>query len=115
MSDKIEHIDLSALAELKEVMEEEFDTLLETFLDDSAERVVQIREAAKEGDSEALSRAAHSFKGSCTNIGVPVLAELCKDAEQKGRKGELEGIDDLVASIDQAFYEVTKLLKEQLS
>lgn len=115
MSEKTEHLDLSALAELKEVMEEEFDILLETFLYDSAERVIQIKAAAKERDSEALSRAAHSFKGSCTNIGVPVLAKLCMDAEQKGKKDELEGIDELVVSIDQAFTEVSKLLKEQLS
>ena len=115
MSENIEHLDLSALAELKEVMEEEFDILLEAFLHDSTERVVQIKEAAKERDSEALSRAAHSFKGSCTNIGVPILAQLCMDAEQKGKKGELEGIDELVISIEQAFSEVTKLLKEQLS
>ncbi|MFD2229925.1 Hpt domain-containing protein [Alkalimarinus sediminis] len=115
MSDNIEHLDLSALAELKEVMEEEFDILLETFLHDSAERVIQIKEAMKAQDAEALSRAAHSFKGSCTNIGVPILAKLCMEAEQKGKQNDLEGIEELVGSIEQSFTQVTQLLKEHLS
>lgn len=115
MSENTEYLDLSALAELKEVMEEEFDILLETFLHDSAERVVQIKEAATLRDAEALSRAAHSFKGSCTNIGVPILAGLCMDAEQKGKQGDLEDIDSLVLSIEQVFVEVTKQLKKHLS
>lgn len=114
MSENIEHLDFSALAELKEVMEEEFEVLLETFLHDSAERVIQIKDAAKARDAEAVSRAAHSFKGSCTNIGVPVLAKLCMEAELKGKKGQLDNIDELVIAIEQAFVEVSKQLNEQM-
>lgn len=114
MNDKIEHLDFAALAELREVMEDEFEILIETYLNDSAERVIQIQEAAKARDAEALSRAAHSFKGSCTNIGVPVLAKLCMEAESKGKEGDLVGIDELVSSIENAFSEVSQLLKEQI-
>ncbi|UZE94950.1 Hpt domain-containing protein [Alkalimarinus alittae] len=110
-----DHIDFSALAELREVMEEEFDVLLETFLHDSAERVVQIKEAAKAQNAEALSRAAHSFKGSCTNVGVPILASLCMEAELKGKRGELDDIDVLVDKIEAEFTNISELLKEQLS
>jgi len=114
MSNKIEHLDFAALAELREVMEDEFEILIETYLHDSAERVIQIQEAAKARDAEELSRAAHSFKGSCTNVGVPVLAKLCMEAELKGKAGDFDGIDELVASIENAFTEVTQLLKEQI-
>ncbi len=114
MSDKVEHLDFAALAELREVMEDEFEILIETYLNDSAERVVQLKEAAEARDAEALSRAAHSFKGSCTNIGVPVLAKLCMEAELKGKEGELEGVDELVLSIENTFSEVSLLLKEQI-
>ncbi len=115
MNENVEHIDLSALAELREVMEEEFDILLETFLHDSEERVEQIKSAVSAHDAEALARAAHSFKGSCTNVGVPVLAQLCMEAEMKGKNGELEGIEALVDAIEKAFSDVSRLLKEQLS
>lgn len=115
MSENMEHLDFSALAELKEVMEEEFDILLETFLHDSTERIIQIKSAASARDAESLSRAAHSFKGSCTNIGVPVLAQLCMDAEVKGKKDDLQGIDELVTEIEREFSSVAELLKEQLS
>jgi histidine phosphotransfer protein HptB len=114
MNDKVEHLDFEALAELREVMEDEFEVLIETYLHDSAERVIQIQEAAKVMDAEALSRAAHSFKGSCTNVGVPVLAKLCMEAELKGKTGDLEGIDELVTSIEHAFLEVSQLMKDQI-
>ena len=114
MNDKIEHLDFVALAELREVMEDEFDILIETYLHDSAERVIQIQEAATARDAEALSRAAHSFKGSCTNVGVPVLAKLCMEVELKGKNGDFEGIDELVSGIELAYSEVTQLIKEQI-
>lgn len=114
MTDKVEHLDFSALAELREVMEDEFEILIETYLHDSAERVIQIKEAAHARDAEALSRAAHSFKGSCTNVGVPVLAKFCMEAELKGKTGDLDGIDELVISIEDAFLEVSQLMKDQI-
>jgi len=114
MNDRVEHLDFAALAELREVMEDEFEILIETYLHDSAERVIQIKEAAQVRDAEALSRAAHSFKGSCTNVGVPVLAKLCMEAELKGKTDNLEGIDELVTAIEQAFLEVSQLMKDQI-
>lgn len=114
MNDKTEHLDFSALAELREVMEDEFEILIETYLRDSAERVIQIQEAAKAQNAEELSRAAHSFKGSCTNIGVPILAQLCAEVELKGKADDLDGIDELVISITSTFAEVSQLLKEQI-
>lgn len=114
MSEQLEHLDYSALAELREVMEDEFEVLIETFLYDSAERITQIKEALAAQDAESISRAAHSFKGSCTNIGVPVLASLCLEAELKGKEGNLEGMDAIVNNIESTFPEVSRLLKEQL-
>ena len=114
MNDKIEHLDFSALAELREIMEDEFEILIETYLDDSAERIIEMQEAVKERDANALSHAAHSLKGSCTNIGVPVLAKLCMEAEMKGKAGDLEGVDELLSSIENVFSEVSQLLKAQI-
>ena len=115
MNEKLEQLDFSALAELKEVMEDEFEILLETFLTDSAERVEQIKVAASLRDADELSRAAHSFKGSCTNIGVPILAQLCMEVELKGKNSDLEGIDTLVTSIEDTFEEVSRLLKDHIA
>lgn len=68
-------LDLEALAELRQVMDDEFEILLTTFLDDAVQRLAAIR--AARSDTEALRRAAHAFKGSSSNIGAVELAERC--------------------------------------
>ena len=66
-------LDSEALSELREVMEDEFDILIQTYVEDSRHRIESLRQALDAGDPTALSRAAHSFKGSCFNIGVMLL------------------------------------------
>jgi HPt (histidine-containing phosphotransfer) domain-containing protein len=108
------HLDKAALLELQEVMEDEFSVLLETFLHDGKDRILQLLDAIQKNDADAFSRAAHSFKGSCTNIGVPYLAELCLEAEIRGKEGRMEGNDSLVGQIRAEFAVVTSLLSDYL-
>ena len=72
------HLDSAVLATLQDVMEGEYPALLDTFLTDSEERVRLLRQALHSDQSESLRRAAHSFKGSCSNMGATLLAELCQ-------------------------------------
>ena len=60
------HVDSHVLATLREVMEDEFALLLDTFLSDSDERLRLLRQAQAQGDAQAMRMAAHSFKGSCS-------------------------------------------------
>lgn len=105
-----EHLDHEALAELKDVMEDEFSILIETYLQDSAERVRQLQHAFALRDADAFGRMAHSFKGSCINIGAPRLGELCMEAERMGRQGSLDGAPALLEAIAAEF----EIVREQL-
>ena len=67
------HVDSHVLATLRDVMEDEYALLLETFLTDSDERLRLLREAEAQDDSLAMRMAAHSFKGSCSNMGAVLL------------------------------------------
>jgi len=106
------HLDYAALAELRDVMEDEFDILIETFLDDAKTRIQQLLDAVQQKNAESFGRAAHSFKGSCTNIGVPYLADLCQNAEVKGKEGVMEGADALLGQIRAEFATISSLLSE---
>jgi len=79
------HLDSAVLAALQDVMEDEYPVLLDTFLIDSEERLLVLRQAEQAADAQSLRLAAHSFKGSCINIGAPRLGELCFEAEKAGR------------------------------
>ncbi|MBU2955249.1 Hpt domain-containing protein [Marinobacter sp. F3R08] len=111
MTDK-PHLDEEALAELRDVMEDEFDVLIQTYLADSRDRIRSLRDALKTSDSDAFAKTAHSFKGSCINIGAPRLGELCLKAEMAGKGSRLEEAPGLLDDIDREFQEVIERLEE---
>lgn len=94
------HLDRDVLSALREVMEDEYPMLLDTFLADSDARMKQLHEAC---DADTLGATAHSFKGSCSNMGALRLAKLCNELEQRSKQTSLDGIEKLVAEIDAEF------------
>lgn len=107
-------LDLDALRELKEVMEDEFQMLIDTYLNDSMVRIASLKEAVTTQNSDAFRKAAHSFKGSCGNIGANSLAALCKKAEDMGSQGDLHEADVLVTQIESAYAAVKTALSGPL-
>lgn len=75
------HIDNEQLAELKEVLEDEFSVLIDTYLTDAKFRLQLIENGINSQDYEAVRLAAHSLKGASANLGALVLAELCEKLE----------------------------------
>ena len=63
MTDK-PHLDEEALAELRDVMEDEFEVLIQTYVADSRDRIRGLQEALRADDRDAFAKTAHSFKGS---------------------------------------------------
>ncbi|WP_434456076.1 Hpt domain-containing protein [Stutzerimonas urumqiensis] len=107
------HLDSAVLATLQDVMEDEYPVLLDTFLKDSEERVQLLHQALEAGDGEALRRAAHSFKGSCSNMGAMLLTELCRALEDAARQGALEQADGLIDRIEREFAIVRILMRSE--
>ena len=108
------HLDDEALAELREVMDDDFAVLITTFIEDSAVRIAALKRTLESAEAEAFSKAAHSFKGSCINIGAPLLGELCLEAERMGRTGDLTGAEPLLKEIEEEFETVRGLLQRYL-
>jgi two-component system sensor histidine kinase/response regulator len=65
-------------------------------------RLAAIRKAAK-GDPAQLERAAHSFFGSCGNLGCRRMADLCARLEVLGRSGSTEGASGLAAALEEEY------------
>jgi HPt (histidine-containing phosphotransfer) domain-containing protein len=97
------HLDQSVLASLLDVMGEEYPVLLDTFLLDSEERQRHIHQAMAADDAQALRLAAHSFKGSCSNMGAALAA----------RRERLDEAPALVEQIGREFAIVRILLKSE--
>ncbi|KAA1174781.1 Hpt domain-containing protein [Marinobacter salinexigens] len=105
------HLDEEALAELQDVMEDEFEVLIHTFVNDSRERIAGLQHAADANDADAFAKMAHSFKGSCINIGAPHLGELCLEAEKAGKADSLDGAPAMLAAIRAEFQIVTDMFE----
>lgn len=107
------HLDSAVLAALQDVMEDEYPVLLDTYLADSEERLRLLHQAMREADAQGLRLAAHSFKGSCSNMGAPMLACLCKQLEEVGRREALAEAPELIERIDREFAIVRILFKAE--
>jgi histidine phosphotransfer protein HptB len=98
-----QHLDYDALNSLKDVMEGEFGFLIDTFIQDSADRLDKLYTLIGSDDVDAIRRAAHSFKGSCSNLGALHLANLCAALEQKARENNLTSLGEDLADIEAEF------------
>lgn len=112
MDTAAEHVDLEVLKELRQVMGEDFQSLIETFERDSEMRIDAIREAVATADPDAIRRTAHSFKGSASNMGAPRLTRLCRALEELGRNGQSAGGVELLGQIETEYRNVLKAMAD---
>ena len=108
MADK--HLDPDVLSALREVMEDEYPKLLDTFLADSEARLNLLHATE---DTAQLIEAAHSLKGSSGNLGANRLAELCSQLEYNANSMPPQSIKKLIAEIDDEFLIVRPLYKAE--
>jgi CheY-like chemotaxis protein/HPt (histidine-containing phosphotransfer) domain-containing protein len=87
-------IDRSVLEELYEIMEEEFVSVIESYLNSAPGLMVGIRDAVKDRDMNALVKSAHPLKSSSANVGAMELSTLARDLEFKGRENDSSGLVD---------------------
>jgi histidine phosphotransfer protein HptB len=106
----MDHLDYETLNTLKQVMEDDFGLLLETFKQDSTERLKKLYEVVQGTDADLIRRSAHSFKGSSSNVGAKQLSVLCAALEKKALAGDLHGLTEDVQAIEQEFLLVQTML-----
>jgi HPt (histidine-containing phosphotransfer) domain-containing protein len=104
------HLDPDVLSALREVMEDAYPQLLDTFLADSEERLQSLRKAQQ---AAQLVEVAHSFKGSSSNLGAVTLAELCGELEKHAETLSSLEILERVAAIDAEFAIVRPLYEAE--
>ncbi len=107
------HLDSAVLATLQDVMEAEYPVLLDTFLNDSQERLRSLHLACEAKDAAALRRAAHSFKGSCSNLGAMALSDLLSKLEDLASKGLLTDAAALIEAAEEEFATVRELFRAE--
>ena len=87
--------------------------LVDAYLDSTPGLFAAMRRAAAAGDGAGLQRAAHSLKSGSANMGALALAALCKQLEDMGKSGALDGAVELIAAAEAAYGDVAAALRER--
>lgn len=96
-------VDATVLATLKDIMGNDYSLLVNTYLGDSELRLAQLQSLP---NGRPLREAAHSFKGSSSNMGAMGLAAHCGQLEHLPLDATDEQIDTLRGCIVEAFGQV---------
>ena len=109
-----QHLDYDTLNTLKEVMEDDFALLIDTFLTDSKNRIITLQSLIHTADGDAIRRAAHGLKGSCSNLGAINLAALCGLLEHQALASKFENFTEDLRCIENEFAVIQKMLLDYL-
>jgi HPt (histidine-containing phosphotransfer) domain-containing protein len=77
--------------------------LINLFLKDAPKLIVQMRQGAIQGDAKTLHRSAHSLKSNSETFGAFKLSALCANLETHTKAGTVEGVEVMVAHIQEEF------------
>ncbi len=93
-------IDYTTIEMLKDILEDDFIELIETFLADASLRISEMQ-GILEGHNgiDQLEMPAHTLKGSSGNIGAVKLSQYCAQLVENVRDGKTESLTTLVDDI----------------
>ena len=105
-------VNMDTLAILKEAMEDEFNELVEVFLESSVELLDGMDAAKASGDVETFTRNAHSLKSSSANLGCEPLSEMAAAIEQQCKTSkQLPADADTVSQLRNALMAAKQVLE----
>lgn len=100
-------VDPDAIANLRALSPDDGDAFLKEivaiFMDDTPKRIAELHACRISGDAATFTRAAHSIKGSSSNLGATELRAAAETLEHKSRENGLSDVDRLLAELEAAF------------
>ncbi|MEM7019012.1 MAG: Hpt domain-containing protein [Pseudomonadota bacterium] len=74
--------------------------LFDTYLQQTAALIADIRQFLAAGDDENLRQVVHNLKGSSANMGAMSVSKICKKIETRIKSGELDDMENLLTQLD---------------
>jgi len=105
-------IDHEVLDDLRTVLGDEVDRLIDMFLDDTPRLLAALENAVDGPDYDGLRDAAHSLKSSSANLGAMSLSAAARRIEAGARERNLERPAVAVALVSNEFARARRMLRE---
>ncbi|SDR89299.1 HPt (histidine-containing phosphotransfer) domain-containing protein [Halopseudomonas xinjiangensis] len=114
MTTDLPDIDPSVQNALRELMQDDYRLLVETFLNDALRRLTDLREALLAGRWDAFRQSAHSFRGSCGNMGALALERTCSIAERAGLERDATAAEGALVELELLHARIVPLMRSRL-
>lgn len=115
MSEEPAAVDPRVLAELRSLQDDAsprfFRDLIDQFLAQGREKLVELREGLRSQDVERIARVAHTLRGSAGSLGARRLSFLAGAVEDDLRAGASRIPEDRIAAIEAEFDRVRATLE----
>jgi two-component system sensor histidine kinase/response regulator len=80
--------------------------VVSAWVDDTPQCLATLRQAIAELDALGIRKVAHSLKSASANVGADSFARLCRQLEQLGRDGAIEGASGMLHDMEREFHAV---------
>lgn len=107
-------IKMEALDELRSLMGDSLDEVLQTFIDYLPGQIDELSKAIINDDAESVFNTAHRMKSSSSSIGALGLAHMAEQIELIGRAGSTRGTTELLEKLKGLYTDAETLLREEL-
>jgi len=110
------HLNMEIIQSLRDLAEPgEPDALKECadlYLSDTPNCIQNLHDSLNKQDVPGFKRAAHTLKGSSSNLGADILASICGQLEDLARAGSLTGAAEIIQQVEKEFAAVKSELEE---
>ena len=100
-------IDPQAIENLRALTPDDNDEFLREiagiFLEDTPQRIAELEQSLAAGDGPKFTRAAHSIKGSSSNLGAMALRASAEKLEHHSQKSGLHDVSTMIAAVKTEF------------
>jgi HPt (histidine-containing phosphotransfer) domain-containing protein len=86
--------------------------IVSIFLEDTPKRIAELEQSLAENDPPRFTRAAHSVKGSSSNLGAMALRSVAERLEQQSKQSGLTGVEPILAELKGDFARAAAELRQ---
>ena len=110
-----EIINSEQFEDMRDLLEEDFTELVQTYLTDSKQRIITLRAAQVANDNAVGFDAAHRLKGASANLGASQLVALSDQLEFHCREQTISQQADLIENLSMALQRAEQEINQRLS
>ena len=104
---------IASLRELQGDDDPEFlKDLIATFFEETDEQLVGLEQAVAQQNAIGFQKIAHALKSSSANVGAVQVSKLCRELEEMGRNGQVEGAAQKLEAIKYEYQRAQTALQE---